>query len=194
VEPFAVNRHRLILVQICATRQIIILIALIPLSAVFIRTAVLSWPQFWDTVTTPRVVASYRLTFGASLAAAAVNAAFGLLVSWVLVRYRFPGKRLIDALVDLPFALPTIVAGLTLLSVAVYDLAGPGPARVAAWIVAPESTVTSPLAFRSPSTVPAIFRSPWISRRPCRMSRAPRLTTLVPPFGVLDAWSAVFSA
>ena len=90
------------------------LIVLIPLSAAFIRTAALTWPQFWDTVTTPRVVASYRLTFGASVAAAAVNAVFGLLVAWVLVRYRFPGKRLIDALVDLPFALPTAVAGIAL--------------------------------------------------------------------------------
>ncbi|HWH48355.1 MAG TPA: sulfate ABC transporter permease subunit CysT [Burkholderiales bacterium] len=90
------------------------LIVLIPLSAAFIKTASLSWPQFWTTVTTPRVMASYRLTFGASLAAAAVNAVFGLLVAWVLVRYRFPGKRLIDALVDLPFALPTAVAGIAL--------------------------------------------------------------------------------
>ncbi len=90
------------------------LIVLIPLSAAFIKTAALSWPAFWATVTTPRVVASYRLTFGASLAAAVVNAVFGLLVAWVLVRYRFPGKQIIDALVDLPFALPTAVAGIAL--------------------------------------------------------------------------------
>ncbi len=90
------------------------LIVLIPLSAAFIKTATLSWPQFWATVTTPRVVASYRLTFGASLAAALLNALFGLLVAWVLVRYRFPGKQIIDALVDLPFALPTAVAGIAL--------------------------------------------------------------------------------
>jgi sulfate transport system permease protein len=90
------------------------LIVLIPLSAAFIRTAALSWAAFWATVTTPRVVASYRLTFGASLAAALVNAAFGLLVAWVLVRYRFPGKQIVDALVDLPFALPTAVAGIAL--------------------------------------------------------------------------------
>jgi len=89
---------------------------LLPLSAAFIRTAELSWPEFWAIVTTPRVVASYRLTFGASLAAALVNALFGLLVAWVLVRYRFPGKRIIDALVDLPFALPTAVAGIALTS------------------------------------------------------------------------------
>lgn len=90
------------------------LIVLIPLSAVFVRTATLSWPEFWNIVTTPRVMASYRLTFGASFAAALVNAIFGLLVAWVLVRYRFPGKKLVDALVDLPFALPTAVAGIAL--------------------------------------------------------------------------------
>ena len=90
------------------------LIVLIPLSAAFIRTAELTWPEFWSIVTTPRVVASYRLTFGASFAAAIVNAVFGLLVAWVLVRYHFPGKKLVDALVDLPFALPTAVAGIAL--------------------------------------------------------------------------------
>lgn len=90
------------------------LIVLIPLSAAFIRTAELTWPEFWAVVTTPRVVASYRLTFGASFAAAIVNAVFGLLVAWVLVRYHFPGKKLVDALVDLPFALPTAVAGIAL--------------------------------------------------------------------------------
>ncbi len=90
------------------------LIVLIPLSAAFIRTAELSWSEFWSIVTTPRVVASYRLTFGASFAAAVVNAVFGLLVAWVLVRYHFPGKKIVDALVDLPFALPTAVAGIAL--------------------------------------------------------------------------------
>lgn len=90
------------------------LIVLIPLAAAFIKAASLTWPAFVGIVTAPRVVASYRLTFGASLAAALVNAAFGLLVAWVLVRYRFPGKRLADALVDLPFALPTAVAGIAL--------------------------------------------------------------------------------
>jgi sulfate/thiosulfate transport system permease protein len=90
------------------------LIVLIPLSAAFIRTSALTWPEFWAVVTTPRVLASYRLTFGASFAAAVVNAVFGLLVAWVLVRYHFPGKRLVDALVDLPFALPTAVAGIAL--------------------------------------------------------------------------------
>ncbi|MCC2681509.1 MAG: sulfate transporter, permease protein CysT [Nitrosospira multiformis] len=90
------------------------LIVLIPISAAFVRTAELTLPEFWDVVTTPRVLASYRLTFGASFAAALLNAIFGLLVAWVLVRYHFPGKKLIDALVDLPFALPTAVAGIAL--------------------------------------------------------------------------------
>ena len=92
------------------------LIVLVPLSAVFLKTATASWAHFWGTITSPAVVASYRLSFGASLAAAAVNAVFGLVVAWVLVRYRFPGKRLVDALVDLPFALPTAVAGIALTS------------------------------------------------------------------------------
>jgi sulfate transport system permease protein len=89
-------------------------IVLIPLSAVFLKTSTVSWGTFVDTVTSPRVVASYRLTFGASLLAALVNGVFGLLVAWVLVRYRFAGKRVVDALVDLPFALPTAVAGIAL--------------------------------------------------------------------------------
>jgi sulfate/thiosulfate transport system permease protein len=92
-------------------------IVLIPLSAAFLKTFTLDWPTFWDTVTSPRVVASYRLTFGASLAAALLNAVFGLLVAWVLVRYQFFGKRVIDALVDLPFALPTAVAGIALTAI-----------------------------------------------------------------------------
>jgi sulfate/thiosulfate transport system permease protein len=90
------------------------LIVLIPLSAAFFKTAQLTWPEFMAVVTAPRVMASYRLTFGASFGAAAINALFGLLVAWVLVRYRFPGRRLVDALVDLPFALPTAVAGIAL--------------------------------------------------------------------------------
>lgn len=89
-------------------------IVLIPLSAAFLKTATMTWPAFWEAVSSPRVLASYRLTFGASLAAALVNAVFGLVVAWVLVRYEFPAKRLIDALVDLPFALPTAVAGIAL--------------------------------------------------------------------------------
>ncbi|MDO9237291.1 MAG: sulfate ABC transporter permease subunit CysT [Aquabacterium sp.] len=90
------------------------LIVLIPLSAAFLRTTELTWPQFIDVVTSPRVVASYKLTFGASLLAALVNTVFGLLVAWVLVRYDFFGRRVVDALVDLPFALPTAVAGIAL--------------------------------------------------------------------------------
>jgi sulfate/thiosulfate transport system permease protein len=90
------------------------LIVLLPLATVFARTADLSWPTFWSTVTDPRVLASYRVTFGASFVAALVNTVLGLLVAWVLVRYRFPGRRLVDAMVDLPFALPTAVAGIAL--------------------------------------------------------------------------------
>jgi sulfate/thiosulfate transport system permease protein len=89
-------------------------IVLIPLSAAFLKTFAMTWPAFWDAVSSPRVVASYRLTFGASLAAAVLNASFGLIVAWVLVRYEFPFKRIVDALVDLPFALPTAVAGIAL--------------------------------------------------------------------------------
>ncbi len=90
------------------------LMVLIPLSAVFLKTTTLGWEQFWNVVTAPRVLASYRLSFGASLLAAALNSVFGLLLAWSLVRYSFPGKRLVDALVDLPFALPTAVAGIAL--------------------------------------------------------------------------------
>ena len=98
------------------------LIVLIPLSAAFIKTTELSLHEFWSVVTAPRVLASYRLTFGASLIAALINGVFGLLTAWVLVRYRFPGKKIIDALVDLPFALPTAVAGIAL--TAVYSTNG----------------------------------------------------------------------
>jgi sulfate transport system permease protein len=90
------------------------LLVLIPLAAVFLKTAQLSFAEFWDVVTAPRVVASYKLSFGMSLLAAAINAVFGLMLAWALVRYSFPGKKLIDALVDLPFALPTAVAGIAL--------------------------------------------------------------------------------
>jgi sulfate transport system permease protein len=89
-------------------------IVLIPLSAVFIKTSSLGLAQFWDVVTAPRVLASYRLSFGASLLAASINAVFGLMLAWALVRYSFPGKKLVDALIDLPFALPTAVAGIAL--------------------------------------------------------------------------------
>ena len=93
------------------------LIVLIPLAAAFIKTTELSWQEFWDVVSAPRVVASYKLTFGASLIGALLNAIFGLLTAWILVRYTFPGKKIIDALVDLPFALPTAVAGIALTAV-----------------------------------------------------------------------------
>ena len=89
-------------------------IVLIPLSAAFLKTATMTWPAFVEAVSSPRVMASYRLTFGASALAALLNAFFGLIVAWVLVRYEFPFKRLVDALVDLPFALPTAVAGIAL--------------------------------------------------------------------------------
>jgi len=90
------------------------LIVLIPLSAVFLKTFTMTWDAFITAVTSDRVVASYKLTFGASLIAAFFNAIFGGIVAWVLVRYKFPGKKFIDALVDLPFALPTAVAGIAL--------------------------------------------------------------------------------
>jgi sulfate transport system permease protein len=93
------------------------LLVLVPLSAAFLKTFTLSWGQFIAATTSPRVLASYRLTFGASLAAALLNVVFGLVVAWVLVRYRFPGQRLVDALVDLPFALPTAVAGIALTAI-----------------------------------------------------------------------------
>jgi sulfate transport system permease protein len=104
------------------------LIVLIPLSAAFIKTTELSLAEFWSVVSAPRVVASYRLTFGASLIAALINAVFGLLTAWVLVRYNFTGKKIIDALVDLPFALPTAVAGIAL--TAVYSSNG----WIGAWL------------------------------------------------------------
>jgi sulfate/thiosulfate transport system permease protein len=93
------------------------LIVLIPLSAAFLKTATLTWAAFVEATTTPRVLASYRLTFGASFLAALLNAVFGLITAWVLVRYEFPFKRIVDALVDLPFALPTAVAGIALTAI-----------------------------------------------------------------------------
>lgn len=93
------------------------LIVLIPLSATFLKASTLTWAQFWHTVSAPRAVASYRLSFGASFIGALINLFFGFLVAWVLVRYNFPGKRLFDSLVDLPFALPTAVAGIALTTI-----------------------------------------------------------------------------
>jgi len=93
------------------------LIVFIPLSAVFIKTSELSWIDFWHTVTSARVLASYKVSFLTAFAAALINLVFGLLVAWVLVRYRFPGKKLIDSIVDIPFALPTAVAGIALTAI-----------------------------------------------------------------------------
>jgi sulfate transport system permease protein len=93
------------------------LIVLLPLLTLPVRSATMTWDAFWQTVSDPRVVASYRLSIGASLAAASINAVFGLIVAWVLVRYSFPGRRIVDSLVDLPFALPTAVAGITLTAI-----------------------------------------------------------------------------
>jgi sulfate/thiosulfate transport system permease protein len=93
------------------------LIVLVPLLTLPARTATMTWDAFWQTITDERVVASYRLSIGASLVAAAINAVFGLIVAWVLVRYPFPGRRIVDSLVDLPFALPTAVAGITLTAI-----------------------------------------------------------------------------
>ena len=98
------------------------LIVLNPLAAVFLKTTSLTWQQFWHIVSAPRAVASYKLSFGASGIAATINLVFGLIVAWVLVRYSFPGKRLFDSLVDLPFALPTAVAGIAL--TAIYSTNG----------------------------------------------------------------------
>jgi len=119
------------------------LIVLIPLSAAFIRTAGMSWHDFVAAVSSPRVIAAYRLSFGASLAAGLVNVVFGLVVAWVLVRYSFPGKRIVDSLVDLPFALPTAVAGIALTSL--YSPYG----WVGRWLV--------PLGFRVAFTWSGVF-------------------------------------
>ena len=107
------------------------LIVIIPLSTLFLRSASMGWPELWQTITAPRALAALKLSFGASLAAAGMNAVFGLVVAWVLVRYRFPGKALVDALVDLPFALPTAVAGISL--TAIYSANG-WIGRYLAWI------------------------------------------------------------
>ena len=110
------------------------LIVLIPLAGTFLKSATLTGSAFWTTILSPRALASYRLTFGAALIAAVVNVVFGLIVAWVLVRYKFPGRKLVDALVDLPFALPTAVAGIAL--TAIYSPKG--------WI---GSVVPWPIAF-----------------------------------------------
>ena len=93
------------------------LVVLIPLSALLLKTFAMTWAEFWAAVSAPRVLAAFRLSFGASLLAAGANVVAGLLVAWVLVRYSFPGKKIVDALVDLPFALPTAVAGIALTAI-----------------------------------------------------------------------------
>ena len=95
----------------------LLLIVLIPISAVFIKTFEMTLDEFWAAVASPRVVASYKLTFGASLLAAAINVVFGSLLAWAITRYTFPGRKLVDALIDLPFALPTAVAGIALTAI-----------------------------------------------------------------------------
>jgi len=93
------------------------LIVLLPLAALFLKTATMGWSAFWATISDPRVLASYRLSFGTAFAGALINAVFGFVVAWVLVRYSFPGKKVIDAMVDLPFALPTAVSGIALTTI-----------------------------------------------------------------------------
>ncbi len=93
------------------------LIVLVPLAALFIRAASASWQELWGTISDPRVVASYKLTFGAAFIGALINAVFGFMVAWTLVRYRFPGRKVVDAMVDLPFALPTAVSGIALTAI-----------------------------------------------------------------------------
>ena len=105
------------------------LVVLIPLSALFIRTAAMPFKDFLAGMFSKNAIAAYKLTFGASLIGASVNMVFGFIVAWVLVRYRFPGRRFLDAMVDLPFALPTAVSGIALASI--YDRAAEPPAPVA---------------------------------------------------------------
>lgn len=97
------------------------LLVLVPLGGLLLYTAQMSWESFWQTITDPQVVASYKLSFGASFVAALLNTFFGLILSWILVRYQFVGKKIVDALVDLPFALPTAVAGISLAAIFASD-------------------------------------------------------------------------
>jgi sulfate/thiosulfate transport system permease protein len=124
------------------------LIVLIPLAGLPIRTASMGWAAFWQTIADPRVLASYKVTFTTSFWAAAVNGVFGLIIAWVLVRYEFPGRRFVDAVVDLPFALPTAVAGITLTSL--YTPRG--------WLGRPLAALGIPVAFTPAGiTVALIF-------------------------------------
>ncbi len=128
------------------TLSYLTLLVLVPLSALALRAASLSWDGFWSVVTSPRVLASYRLSFGASLLGALINAGFGLVVAWVLTRYRFPGRGLVDALVDLPFALPTAVAG-----IALTNLYAPN-----GWLGRPLLALGLPVAFQPLGIVVAL--------------------------------------
>ncbi len=120
------------------------LLVLIPLGAMFVHAAQLSWSEFWAIVSAPRVLAALKLSFGVALAAALLNGVIGTLLAWVLVRYRFPGRKVIDAMIDLPFALPTAVAGIAL--TALYAPNGP------------VGQFATALGFRSPT---APWASPW---------------------------------
>jgi sulfate/thiosulfate transport system permease protein len=122
------------------------LVVVLPLSTIVLKASSLTWPAFWKVVASPRAIASYQLTFGAALVAAAVNVVFGFLVAWVLVRYPFPGHRLVDAIVDLPFALPTAVSGIAL--TAVYARSG--------WLGAPLARLGVQSAFSRVGVVIAL--------------------------------------
>jgi sulfate transport system permease protein len=155
------------------------LIVLIPLSAVFLKTFTMSWDAFWSAVTSERVMASYRLSFGAAAIAAFLNVIFGGVVAWVLVRYRFPGKRFIDALVDLPFALPTAVAGITL--TALYSQNG--------WIGKYLEPLGLKVAFTPLGVVVALtfIGLPFV-KRPSASSRKPRPAWAPPRCRLSCAW------
>ncbi len=119
------------------TLAALLLVVVIPLAGLFVKTATLSWPEIMKAVTSDRVVHAYKISFGLALAAAAVNACFGLILAWVLVRYRFAGRKMLDAMVDLPFALPTAVAG-----IALATLYGPS-----GWLGAPLNELGIKVAF-----------------------------------------------
>jgi sulfate transport system permease protein len=123
------------------------LLVLVPLAGLVLRSATLSWTEFWTAVSSPRALAAYRVTFGTAVAAAAINAVFGAIAAWVLVRYRFPGRKLLDAMVDLPFALPTAVAGIAL--TAIYSPQG--------WIGATASAYNVKIAYTQLGIVMALI-------------------------------------
>ena len=164
---------------------------LIPLAGLFLKTAQLSWAQYWHIVSGPRAVASYALTLGTSATAAGVNAVFGLLVAWVLVRYPFPGHRIVDAIVDLPLALPTAVAGIAL--TALY--AGNG------WLGAPLERAGFKVAFTPLGiTVALIFIGlPFVVRtvQPVLQDLEPEVEEAAASLGATRAqtfWKVIFPA